>query len=177
MENTKNILIVVDMQNDFISGSLGTREALAIVPHAENRLKEAKRAGETVIFTRDTHDENYMNTQEGKKLPVSHCMRGTEGHDICSELKPYTNDALILDKPTFGSLELIDKLRPIIKKDTVIELLGLCTDICVVSNAILVKNAFPENTVRVNSACSAGVTPETHNAALKTMASCQIEII
>lgn len=173
----KNILIVVDMQNDFISGSLGTREAESIVMNAVKRLEQAKASGEAVIFTRDTHDENYMNTQEGRKLPVPHCIRGTHGHEICPELAPYTSEATVLDKPSFGSFELLKALRPMIENDTVIELFGLCTDICVVSNALLVKNAFPENTVRVNAGCSAGVTPDTHAAALKTMASCQIEII
>ena len=173
----KNILIVVDMQNDFISGSLGTPEAQAIVSHAAKRLEQARAMGDVIIFTRDTHDENYPNTQEGRKLPVSHCVNGTPGHEICSELKAYAENALVLDKPTFGSLELVEKLRSMVEPDTVIELLGLCTDICVVSNALLIKNAFSENTVRVNAACCAGVTPDTHNAALTTMASCQIEIV
>ena len=173
----KKILIVVDMQNDFISGSLGTKEAVSIVPCVRERLEQARLSGETIIFTRDTHNEDYMNTQEGKKLPVPHCINGTHGHEIEESLKPYAADAIVIDKPTFGSYSLVDMLRSMVDQDTVIELLGLCTDICVASNALLIKNAFPEIRVQVNADCCAGVTVESHEAAITTMSSCQVEIL
>lgn len=173
----KKILIVVDMQNDFISGSLGTKEAQAIVPYVCTRLEKALSDNDTVIFTRDTHDATYLLTAEGKALPVEHCIKGTWGWEIDPLIQPYADSATIIDKPTFGSFELIDKLRSLVEENTDIELLGLCTDICVVSNAILVKAAFPENRIMINAPCCAGVTVESHDAALITMSACQIEIL
>ena len=175
----KKLLIVVDMQNDFIDGSLGTAEAQAIVPAAAARIRAAKAAGETVIATLDTHGEDYLETSEGRKLPVRHCIRGTEGWRLNPEIQEALGDSLVLEKPTFGSLRLPGAVAEAAKDadKITIELLGLCTDICVVSNALLLKANFPEAAISVNRACCAGVTPEKHEAALETMASCQIDII
>ena len=167
----KQYLIVIDMQNDFIDGSLGTAEAQAMLPEAVKRIREC---GEAVrIATMDTHTEDYLQTAEGRKLPVTHCVKGTPGWEIAPAVKEALEDCIILEKPTFGSVKLPD----LIEDPESIELLGLCTDICVVSNALLLKAHFPEVPIRVNSRCCAGVTPEKHRAALETMASCQIEII
>ena len=166
------ILVVVDMQNDFIDGSLGTPEAQLIVPRVIERIKEYERRGDTVIFTKDTHFENYLSTAEGKNLPVEHCIKGTEGHDIPSEI--LRSHELIFEKLTFGSVELAEYLHGVDFDE--IELIGLCTDICVISNALLIKAHFPERTVSVAADCCAGVTPDTHAAALTTMKMCQIKI-
>ena len=163
------ILIVVDMQNDFVSGSLGTAEAKSIVDNVKAKLESFD---VDVIFTRDTHNEDYLKSNEGRHLPVEHCIKGSYGWEIIDELKPYVNK--VIDKPTFGSTELIDYLKT--KNYESFELCGLCTDICVVSNALLIKANFYEAEVIVDSACCAGVTVESHNAALKTMQMCQIEV-
>ncbi|MGN1406526.1 MAG: cysteine hydrolase family protein [Erysipelotrichaceae bacterium] len=163
------ILIVVDMQNDFVSGSLGTAEARSIVDNVRAKLESFD--GD-VIFTRDTHNEDYLKSNEGKHLPVEHCIKGSHGWEIIDELKPYADK--VIDKPTFGSTELIDYLK--MKNYDSFELCGLCTDICVVSNALLIKANFYEAEVSVDSSCCAGVTVESHNAALKTMQMCQIEV-
>ena len=167
------ILIVVDMQNDFIDGALGTKEAVAIVGNVKAKIEEYRQKGLPVIFTRDTHGEGYMTTQEGKNLPVPHCIKGTEGWEISPELD--AGDSLIIDKPTFGSKELGEYLAGIdgLKE---VELVGLCTDICVISNAMLIKAFMPEVRVSVDSSCCAGVTPESHSNALGSMKMCQIEI-
>lgn len=162
-------LIVIDMQNDFIDGSLGTKEAQAIVPAVAAKIKEYKAAGAQIIFTRDTHHENYLDTAEGKKLPVVHCIEGTQGWEISSALD--TEGCEIIDKPSFGYTGWTNY------DFTEIELIGLCTDICVVSNALILKALFPEVPVRVDSACCAGVTPASHDAALTTMGMCQVEVI
>jgi nicotinamidase-related amidase len=164
-------LIVVDIQNDFISGSLGSAEAVAIVPNVVNKVKAFDGK---VIFTRDTHNTNYLSTQEGKKLPVEHCIKGTHGWEICDELLPYVDT--VIDKPTFGSVELPVLLSSLGSVDEV-TLIGLCTDICVISNAMLIKAAFPEAKVMIDSSCCAGVTPESHNNALSAMSFVQIEIL
>lgn len=177
------ILIVVDMQNDFIDGALGTTEAVAIVDRVAEKIQAArKEEGSFVWFTRDTHEENYPETQEGRKLPVKHCIRGTHGWEISSKLD--VADSIIIDKPTFGSLELAGRLLELdglMAMDPVglesVELVGLCTDICVISNAMLVKAALPELTVTVDATCCAGVTPESHANALSAMKMCQINII
>ena len=163
-------LIVVDMQNDFITGSLGSEMAQKIV---DNVVSKVKNYDGEVIFTRDTHDEDYLSTQEGKKLPVNHCIKNTEGWQICNELLPYVSH--VIDKPTFGSLELIHGLGAKGNIDEV-ELCGLCTDICVISNAMLVKAAFPEAKVTVDRFCCAGVTEESHENALAAMSAVQIEV-
>ena len=175
----KRFLIVVDMQNDFIDGSLGTAEALAIVPAVVERIRAARAAGETVLATLDTHAENYLETAEGRKLPVKHCIRGTEGWRIRPEIDEALGDALRVEKPTFGSVRLPELIREQAgdADGLAIELIGLCTDICVVSNALLLKANFPEAAVSVRRACCAGVSPATHEAALQTMACCQVEVV
>ena len=169
-------LIVVDMQNDFIDGALGTPEATAIVGNVKEKIEEYRQGSDIVIFTRDTHGENYMETQEGKKLPVPHCIEGTEGWQIRSELKP--EEDRVVDKPTFGSYELVELLREIDEETPLesIELVGICTDICVISNAMMIKAAFLEIPVKVDASCCAGVTPATHDNALDAMGMCQIEV-
>lgn len=170
-------LIVVDMQNDFIDGALGTPEAEAIVSNVKAKIEEYRKDSNAVIFTRDTHSDNYMETQEGRKLPVPHCIEGSDGWQIRAELQQ--EESLIIDKPTFGSYELVDSLRELDEETPLeaIELVGLCTDICVISNAIMVKAAFLEIPVMVDASCCAGVTPASHDNALDAMAMCQIEII
>ena len=164
-------LIVVDMQNDFINGSLGSKDAEAIVPSVVNKVKNFDGK---VIFTRDTHFEDYLKTQEGRKLPVVHCVKDTEGWQICDELKPYAKT--VVDKVTFGSVDLPDIIKNFKDDIEEIELCGLCTDICVISNAMILKAAFPEITVTVDSKCCAGVSVESHNTALNAMRAVQIEI-
>ena len=175
----KKILIAVDLQNDFIDGALGTKEAEAIVPAAAARIREWREAGAEIFATLDTHEANYMETREGKKLPVPHCIRGTEGWQLNPVIREALGDCTIVEKPTFGSVRLPELVREKIGsgEDATIELIGLCTDICVVSNALLLKAAFPEAEIQVSNNCCAGVTPEKHRAALETMASCQIEIL
>lgn len=167
------ILVVIDMQNDFIDGALGTKEAQAIVPFVKEKIAEYKKEGRRVIFTRDTHTPDYMNTQEGRNLPVPHCIKGTPGWEISEKL--CTEGCLIIDKPTFGSTELGEYLRSL-EDITEIELAGLCTDICIISNALLIKASLPEIPVSVDSCCCAGVTPESHSNALESMKMCQINI-
>ena len=168
------ILCVIDMQNDFIDGALGTSEAVAIVENVEDKIKEYRKNGDTVIFTRDTHYENYMETSEGRKLPVPHCIKDTQGWQISDKLE--VRDSTVIDKPTFGSVELSDYIANLNDVEEV-EFVGLCTDICVISNVLLLKAKLPEVTIRVDSSCCAGVTPETHRNALEAMKMCQIEIL
>lgn len=171
----KKLLVVVDMQKDFIDGVLGTKEACAIVNPASDYIKKAMDEGVEIVFTRDIHHEDYMDTREGKKLPVPHCIKDTDGWEICDELKPLAEGKLIFDKPAFGSVKLQEYAAKVGYDE--ITLLGLCTDICVISNAMLVKAALPEADVRIVKDCSAGVTPESHENALNAMSMCQIEII
>ena len=175
----RKILVAVDLQNDFIDGALGTKEAEAIVPAAAARIREWREDGAEIFATLDTHEENYAETQEGKRLPVAHCIRGTEGWQLNPVIREALGDCIPVEKTTFGSIRLPELIREKIGdgKGATIELIGLCTDICVVSNALLLKAAFPEATIRVSSGCCAGVTPEKHKAALETMASCQIDIL
>ena len=170
-----DILIVVDMQNDFIDGALGTAEALAIVPKVKEKIKGSQ--GQ-VFFTRDTHQANYMDTQEGRKLPVPHCIEGSDGWQIRPELEALRGTEAV-DKPGFGSVQLAQLLREMNAKEPIgsVTLVGLCTDICVISNAMLIKAYLPELPVKVDAACCAGVTPESHENALAAMAMCQIEIL
>lgn len=174
----QKILIVVDIQNDFVTGALGTAEAVAMLPAAEARIKAAKNNGERLIFTRDTHETNYMQTQEGKLLPVPHCIRGTEGWEIVPQLQALAEGCPVFDKPTFGSTELAKTLCAMQEEDPIeeITLIGICTDICVISNALLIKASLPEVPITVESACCAGVTPESHNNALSAMTMCQIAV-
>lgn len=173
----KKVLVVVDMQNDFIDGALGTEEAQGIVGNVVKKIEQYQ--GEKVYATRDTHGENYMHTSEGKHLPVPHCIKGTEGWEIRSEVSEALKkaEAEIIDKPFFGSMVLVDKMVEFgSQKELEIELIGLCTDICVVSNALLLKARLPEAIIRVDKTCCAGVTPQSHEAALITMKMCQIDI-
>ena len=171
----QKILIVVDMQNDFITGSLGSPQARAIVPYVKEKIKLYQNNGDKVIFTRDTHAANYLETQEGRRLPVTHCLTGTCGHAIADELD--TAGGEIFDKPNFGSLELANHIADNAGSPDEIELCGLCSDICVVSNALIMKARFPEATVTVDARCCAGVTEESHQAALLTMKTCQVNVI
>lgn len=175
------ILVVVDMQNDFITGSLGTKEAQAIVPNVKKKVEEAVKNGDLIIYTRDTHFENYLETKEGEKLPVKHCIYKSEGWRIPDELlAPINYEKMrIFDKFTFGSSELPLLLytEGLTLYCDEIELVGLCTDICVVSNALMLKAKFYNDVeISVDATCCAGVTPETHEAALKTMEMCQINV-
>lgn len=164
-------LIVVDMQKDFIDGSLGTKEAVAIVPNVVKKIEEYRANGDQIIFTRDTHQENYLETQEGKHLPVVHCIEGTEGWQVSKALEVAEND-LVINKVTFGHVWS----REMIQGDE-IELVGLCTDICVISNALGIKAVLPEKPIKVDASCCAGVTQASHNNALEAMKVCQIEVI
>ncbi len=163
-------LIVVDMQKDFIDGALGTKEAVAIVPNVVKKIQEYRDRGDQIIFTRDTHQKNYLETQEGKKLPVEHCIEGTEGWQITKELEVKAED-IVINKVTFG--HVWDK--NVIKGDE-IELVGLCTDICVISNALGLKAVLPETPIKVDASCCAGVTPQSHSNALEAMKMCQIDV-
>lgn len=167
-------LIVVDMQNDFIDGALGTAEAVAIVLNVAKKIKAFD--GE-VLFTRDTHFENYMETQEGKNLPVPHCIKGTDGWQIRAELEALRTTEPI-DKVVFGSSELAKLLVEANEKEPIesITFVGLCTDICVISNAFTVKSFLPEVPLIVDASCCAGVTPESHRTALASMRTCQIKV-
>lgn len=166
------VLVVVDMQNDFIDGALGTPQALAIVPYVKDVIKSFDGK---VLFTRDTHFEDYLDTQEGRKLPVVHCIQGTHGWQIREELDALRTTEPI-DKITFGSVDLSDAIASIPEVESV-TLLGLCTDICVISNAMLLKAHFPELPIYVDARGCAGVTPESHLGALAAMRMCQIEIL
>lgn len=174
------LLIVVDMQNDFIDGALGSWDALAIVPKVQDKVAAYAEAGIPILYTRDTHfAETYMNTQEGKKLPVPHCIYGTDGHVVRDEV--WVPGQYLADKETFGLADIDDVVRAIEEDKGVvfneIELVGLCTDICVISNAMLLKAFFPDKAIVIDSSCCAGVTPESHQTALRAMQACQIEVI
>lgn len=170
----KNILLVIDMQNDFIDGALGTKEAVAIVDNVKAKIENFD--GE-IIFTRDTHEKDYLKTQEGSNLPVEHCICGTLGWEIRSELTGI-REGKVIDKPTFGSRELAELLCEKNKAEEIgeITLVGLCTDICVISNALVIKAFLPEVKITVDASCCAGVTPESHRNALEAMRMCQINV-
>lgn len=170
----QKVLIVVDMQNDFIDGALGTKEAVAIVPKVKEKIENFEGS---VLFTRDTHYENYMDTQEGKNLPVPHCIKDTEGWQICAELEEFcTTD--VINKQTFGSSRLPEKIGLMNLEERIesITFIGLCTDICVISNVMVTKAFFPEIPIIVDAACCAGVTPESHKNALEAMKVCQVKV-
>ena len=171
----RKILIVIDMQNDFIDAALGTKEAIAIVDAVKEKIRSYPAAD--VIATMDTHGEDYMETQEGKNLPVPHCIKGTDGWQIRPDIAALLTGAKIYEKQTFGSTALAADLKAVSAKEEIeLELIGLCTDICVVSNALLLKAAMPEVKISADASCCAGVTPEKHLAALETMRSCQINV-
>jgi nicotinamidase-related amidase len=169
----KKVLLVIDMQNDFIDGALGTPEAEAIVPAVKEKMRAYP--PEAIYATMDTHGPDYLSTQEGRKLPVVHCVRGTAGWQLSPEIAAMLDAGSIYEKPAFGSLGLAKELAQMADLEE-IEIVGLCTDICVVSNALLLKAAMPEVRISVDASCCAGVTPEKHRAALETMRSCQIEV-
>ncbi|MDO4599705.1 MAG: cysteine hydrolase [[Ruminococcus] gnavus] len=170
-----DILVVVDMQNDFIDGSLGSKEAQAIVPHVIEKIRTFQGK---VLATADTHEETYLDTMEGKKLPVRHCIRGTKGWEIEEHIRKLLSEPPI-EKGTFGSRSLAEALTEIHKETPIssITLIGLCTDICVISNAMLCKAFLPEVPVCVDASCCAGVTPESHAQALEAMKMCHIDIL
>lgn len=171
----RKILLVIDMQNDFIDGALGTPEAEAIVDRVVDEIHQYPTVD--IFATRDTHLENYLETQEGRNLPVTHCVKGTPGWALHPKIAAALKDATVIDKPTFGSKELAERVTELAQGEQLdITLVGLCTDICVVSNALLLKAFLPETPIRVISDCCAGVTPESHRAALDTMRMCQIQI-
>jgi len=165
----KKTLLVIDMQKDFIDGALGTKEAVAIVDNVKKKIEQYQANGDEIIFTRDTHQADYLQTNEGKHLPVEHCIEGTDGWQIPQDLQ--VENAIYIDKPSFGYMKWDEyDLEEV-------EIVGLCTDICVVSNALIIKATYPEIKVTVDASCCAGVTPESHGAALTTMKMCQVEVI
>lgn len=177
------ILVLVDMQVDFVSGKLGSKMAVEIVPHVCKKLESYKEKKAFIIATLDTHDENYLKSLEGKYLPVEHCIKGSEGHKIDENLsKILPRNTVYVEKGAFGSFHLIDVIRKhmidnnIEEHNLTIEAVGLCTDICVVSNAILLRSAFPNSKVLVDSACCAGTSKERHLATLEVLKSCQIDV-
>ncbi len=175
--NREKLLLVIDMQNDFVTGTLANREAEGIIEAIAEKIESYQRDDNPVFFTRDTHGDDYMKTQEGKLLPVIHCLKGSQGWQIVDQLRAYAEEKEILDKPVFGSLRLpewiVEKLGCAPKE---IVLCGVCTDICVISNAMILKAAFPETVVSVEGALCAGVTPESHQTALAAMQACQIHV-
>ena len=172
----KRVLVVVDMQKDFVDGALGSKEAVAIIPAAVKKISEFE--GE-IFVTYDTHFENYLNTAEGKRLPVPHCIKGTQGWELNTGIAGAlaAKHYIPVEKRTFGSFDLPAYIRQAAGDDEfTLEIIGLCTDICVVSNALILKAAFPEAQISVDAACCAGVTPAKHEAALETLRSCQIDV-
>ncbi len=174
----KKILIVVDMQNDFIDGALGSKEAEQMVERCADKAREAQKAGDIVIFTRDTHGADYMKSEEGKNLPVPHCIEGTKGWEIAPAFAGSEAGSVVYNKETFGSRALGEKVAELCASEEIdcAELVGLCTDICVISNALLVKAFCPNLPIYVDASCCAGVTPESHDTAIRAMESCHIHV-
>lgn len=170
---TKKVLVVVDMQNDFIDGVLGTQEAQAIIPKVVEKIRSYEERGDEVLFTMDTHGEDYLKTQEGQKLPIVHCVKGTAGWQLHQAIRPYGRK--VFEKTCFGSLGCAEYIAG--RGYAEVELIGVCTDICVLTNALLIKTLLPESIVRVDSSCCAGVTPDSHETALAAMRMTQIEIL
>jgi nicotinamidase-related amidase len=168
------VLVVIDMQNDFINGALGTKEAVEIVDSAKAKIDSYLAAGDMVIYTQDTHTEAYLQTQEGQKLPVEHCIKGTPGWEISQRV--YVSGCPVIEKPSFGSIELAELIAGMGELQS-IELIGICTDICVISNAMILKAKMPAVPIVVDASCCAGVTLESHQNALSAMKVCQIEVI
>ena len=174
----KKILVVVDMQNDFVDGALGTKEAVAIVPNVAKKIREFD--GDEIFVTYDTHYDNYMNTLEGQKLPVPHCIDGSYGHELNAEVKAALAGKQYKDviKAGFGSFSISRGLKDRYPGEEIeVEMVGLCTDVCVVSNALIMRAGYPNAKITVDASCCAGITPETHLAALTTMKCCQIDVI
>ena len=178
----KTIYVFIDMQNDFLTGVLGSNEGQAVIPHVANQLKtavEKKQAGENceIYLTKDTHYDNYMDTMEGKKLPVPHCIKGTDGWEICPELlEVMTPDCKVIEKVTFGYDGWKNILGELAPEDEIV-IMGVCTDICVISNTMVLKALYPNNVITVDAAGCAGVTPEQHNGALAQLKICHIDVI
>ena len=171
----RKLLIVIDMQNDFIDGALGTPEAVAIVENVKAKIRSYPPAD--ILATKDTHEKHYLQTQEGKNLPVEHCIRGSKGWEIREDIAELLDGVKIYEKPTFGSVAMALDVAEISQDEEIeVEMVGLCTDICVVSNALLLKAMMPEVKISVDASCCAGVTPESHDAALETMKMCQVEV-
>lgn len=174
-------LVVVDMQNDFITGSLGTSNAQAIVENVKQKIKQREAEGYEIIFTRDTHQKDYLQTHEGKLLPVEHCIEGTHGWQIVDGLE--TKNCHYIDKSTFGWLNWQQRnlsngtVVPYSPNYERIEIIGVCTDICVVSNALILRSTFPEADISVDARCCAGTSESMHEAALKTMSACHIAVM
>lgn len=177
------VLVVVDCQNDFINGSLANEEAQKRLPRITEKINEAKRNGDMIICTKDTHFDNYFHTLEGEKLPILHCIKDTKGWELSNKIKsvlPY--ETVIIEKVTFGSTELVDFIRKIYDniedlEEVEIEICGLITSICVVSNALLLRTFFPNTKIIVDTSCCAGLTKEDHEAAKIVMRNCQIDLI
>lgn len=168
-------LIVIDMQNDFVTGALGSKDAQDVVPNVNTKIKNYRDNNDTIIFTRDTHNDDYINTHEGKYLPVPHCIKNTDGWNVMNNLQETAGDNIcFIDKPSFGYTNWKDYIND---ETTSIELIGVCTDICVVSNALILRAMYPEINIQVDSKCCAGTSVEAHNAALTVMKSCHIDII
>lgn len=170
----KNVLIVVDVQNDFVDGALGNKEAQAIIPAVKAKIEKYDKYGREILFTRDSHDGNYLYTSEGRKLLIKHCIMGTRGHRIVDGLE--THNSRHIDKQTFGYTGWDEVLDMLGNPDS-IEMIGLDTDICVVANALIIKTLRPDIEITVDAGCCAGSTPEKHRAALEVMKSCQIDVI
>jgi len=172
----KRLLLVVDVQNDFVSGVLGTPEARAIVEGVTNKIKAYKDNDHEVVFTKDSHFESdYLETQEGRNLPILHCIVGTYGHDLIPEIEAFSKDSKVINKSQFGSIEVVDAIKQLAPDE--IEMIGLCTDICVVSNALIIKAMLPETKITVDASLCAGTSIERHLASLETMKSCQIHVL
>ncbi|WP_334070757.1 isochorismatase family cysteine hydrolase [Burkholderia ambifaria] len=168
------VLAVIDMQEDFVRGILGTREAVGILGNVKAKIDGYLAEGGAVIYTQDTHTEDYLQTQEGRKLPVEHCIKGTPGWEIVPEV--HVHGCQVIEKPSFGSLELAECIKAM-TGITYIELVGLCTDICVISNAMIIRAALPEIQIQVDASCCAGSTTESHQNALRAMQACQIDVV
>lgn len=176
----RKLLVVVDMQNDFIDGVLGTEEALKIVDAVVSKIKQYKQNGDSIVFTKDTHMENYLETQEGRNLPAKHCIKDSYGWEICESIQRVCDLSKhkVYEKVTFGASEMAKDLISGVYDDIEeIELVGLCTDICVISNALLIKAFLPEVPLAVDGGCCAGVTPDSHRNALEAMKMCQVKVI
>ena len=173
----KKVLVVVDMQNDFITDVLRNEDAIKIVPYVKKKIDEAVEKGDTIIYTRDTHGDDYMETEEGKNLPVKHCIKGSEGWQIIPELNAEENAAKIIDKETFGSRDLAEYFKENANDIDEVEFIGVCTDICVISNVLLTKAMIPNKKIIVDAKGCAGVTKESHDTALAAMKACHIKVL
>lgn len=174
-----NVLVVVDMQKDFVEGPLSTEKAAANVQAVKERVLRGKKTGETVLFLRDTHQENYLETQEGRRLPVPHTLEGTEGWELVEELAPLAEGEIVINKPTFGSVLMGEKLRELDQKEPIetITFVGIYTDMCVLSNVLLAKAFLTEARIVVDASCCVGLSEEAHRNAIGAMKTCQIDVI